>query len=120
MKTLYLTSNSSSTTIDPEANEVDNYEDHSASRWDISQIFYIDEPMHVVYGAGTKHEEIDVKKGDILIKFQGNKYIKKNLVVVKSKDWFANIKFKNEAIQAEKEEWATRQCENCESENTEA
>jgi hypothetical protein len=69
--------------------------------------------MHVIY-SGTNNgepfkEEIDVKKGDIILVFYTNRFNKKLLATIKSKEWVANIKNRHKIEQKEKEEYALRQ-----------
>lgn len=110
MKTLYLTNSSANIAVDVEENKVASID--TEDRYDIRQIFYAEEPMHVVYegtlGGELRHEEIDVKKGEILLVFYLNRYTKKVLCTVKSKEWGANIKNRREIEQKEKEEWALK------------
>ena len=110
MKTLYLTNSSANIAVDTEDNSVSTI--GTEDRYDIRQIFYAEEPMHVVF-EGTlngelRHEEIDVKKGEILLVFYLNRFTKKVLCTVKSKEWIANIKSRHEIEQKEKEEWALK------------
>jgi len=82
--------------------------------------------MHVVYQSGENKEELNAKKGDILIQFYNNRYNKYILDTLRTKQWAANIKNRRTLEQKEKEEWAKKQqdlglipqceaCENCES-----
>lgn len=110
MKTLYLTNSSANIAVDPEENTAQQLED--LDRYSIRSIYYIEEPMHVVYN-GTNNgepfkEEIDAKKGDILLVFYTNRYNKKLLATIKSKEWAANIKNRRAVEQKEKEEWAEK------------
>jgi hypothetical protein len=90
-------------------------------RYDIRAIYYIDEPMHVVYNCGECTEEIDARKGDIVLLFYSNRYNKYHLDTIRSKQWAANIKNRHAIEQKEKEEWAARNnecdcakcCNNC-------
>ena len=104
MKTLYLTDNQENIWVDTETNEVGKL--NSEDRWAIRTIYQITEPMHVVYNAGEYKEEVDVKKGDILLRFYGSKKHPNSLVVIKSKSWNENINNAHELEQKEKEEWA--------------
>ena len=111
MKTLYLTNSSANIAIDPEENTAQHIE--SEDRYDIRNIYYAEEPMHVIY-SGTNNgepfkEEIDVKKGDIILVFYTNRFNKKLLATIKSKEWVANIKNRHKIEQEEKEEYALRQ-----------
>lgn len=107
MKTLYLTQSSANIFVDPEENTVGSLT--TEDRYDIRAIYYMEEPMHVVYEAGERKEEIDAKKGDILLVFYSNKYNKYILDTIKSKQWSANIKNRHKMEQKAKEEWAAKQ-----------
>ncbi len=107
MKTLYLTQSSSNIFVDPEENTVGTLQ--TEDRYDIRAIYYMEEPMHVVYEFGERKEEIDAKKGDILLVFYNSKYNKYILDTVKSKQWSANIKNRHKMEQKAKEEWAAKQ-----------
>lgn len=106
MKTLYLTASSTNIAVDTENNEVTRLD--SVDRYDIRQVFYMEEPMHVVYEYGEKHEEIDAKKGDLVFVFYDNKFAKHILTSVKCKAWVDNIKNKQKMEQKAKEEWAAK------------
>lgn len=108
MKTLYLTDSSTNIYVDTETNEVGSLT--SEDRYAIRNIYYIEEPMHVVYQSGEDKEEIDVKKGEILIAFYNNGFNKYVLDTVRSKQWVSNIKNRRKIEQKEKEEWAAKQC----------
>ena len=114
MKTLYLTNSSANIAIDPEENTAQHIE--SEDRYDIRNIYYVEEPMHVIY-SGTNNgepfkEEIDAKKGDIILVFYTNRFTKKLLATIKCKEWVANIKNRREIEQKEREEWALKNAEN--------
>ena len=116
MKTLYLTANSANIWIDSETDEVGKIE--SEDRYEIRNIYYIEEPMHVVYQCGERKEEIDAKKGEILLVFYDNRYNKYILDTVRTKQWVANIKNRRKIEQKEKEEWAKQnacKCDECEA-----
>ena len=111
MKTLYLTNSYSNICIDPETNtaEVLDY----VPTYDINRIYYIDEPMHIVYSCGETKAEKDVKKGDIVITFDRNNNTKETpFAVIKSKEWNKVIKNRREAEQKAKEEWAKKNAGN--------
>ena len=107
MKTLYLTQSSANIFVDPEENTVGSLS--TEDRYDIRSIYYMEEPMHVVYEAGERKEEIDAKKGDILLVFYNSKYNKYILDTIKSKRWSTNIKNRHKMEQKAKEEWAAKQ-----------
>lgn len=114
MKTLYLTNSSANIAVDLEENIAQHIE--SEDRYDIRNIYYAEEPMHVVY-SGTNNgepfkEEIDAKKGDIILVFYTNRYTKKLLATIKSKEWTANIKNRHKVEQKEREEWAAKNANN--------
>jgi hypothetical protein len=114
MKTLYLTNSSANIAIDPEENTAQHIE--GEDRYDIRSIYYAEEPMHVIY-SGTNNgepfkEEIDAKKGDIILVFYTNKFNKKLLATIKSKEWVANIKNRHKIEQKEREEWALKNANN--------
>lgn len=116
MKTLYLTGSSANIWVDPETDEVGKLD--TEDRYDVRSIYYIEEPMHVVYQCGEKKEEIDAKKGEILILFYDNRYNKFVLDTIRTKQWVANIKNRRKMEQKEKEEWAKKNannptCDNC-------
>ena len=108
MKTLYINSN---------ANILIDEEEHNVSRLDtqreaISRVYLIPEAMHIVFGEGETHQELDVKKDDIVIVFYNGAF-DKQIVVVKSKDWARNLKIYNEEQQRIKEEWALKKASEC-------
>lgn len=124
MKTLYLTNSSANITVDVENNKVGTM--NNIDRYEIRQAYYIEEPTHVVYNAifeGKEYaEEIDAKKGDILLVFYLNRFTKKVLATIKCKEWVANMKNQEKIEQKEKEEWAAKKiaegeipcCDRCE------
>lgn len=114
MKTLYLTDCSSNIVVDKDTDFVGTLP--TEDRYDIRSIYYIEEPMHVVYNCGEYKEEIDARKGDILLLFYSNRFNKYHLDTIKSKQWSTNIKNRRAIEQKEKEEWAAKnsaQCECC-------
>lgn len=106
MKTLYLTASSANIAVDTETNEVTRLD--NVDRYDIRQVFYMEEPMHVVYEYGERHEEIDAKKGDLVFVFYDNKFAKHILTSVKCKAWIDNIKNRQKMEQKDREEWAAK------------
>lgn len=118
MKTLYLTGSNSNIVVDPEVDYVSTLP--CEDRYEIRSIYYIEEPMHVVYQCGERKEEIDARKGDLLIVFYENTRNKYILDTIRTKQWTANIKNARKLEQKAKEEWAKKQaekdikcCENC-------
>ena len=116
MKTLYLTQSSENIVIDPETNFVGKLE--CEDRYCIRGIYYMEEPMHIVYQCGETREELDARKGDIVLVFYSNRYNKYTIDTVRTKQWAANIKAHKAGLQAEREEWAKQKaessCPNCE------
>lgn len=112
MKTLYLTASNANIWVDPETDEVGKLE--SEDRYEVRSVYYMEEPMHVVYQCGERREEIDAKKGEILLVFYDNRYNKYVLDTIRTKQWVANIKNRRKIEQKEKEEWAKTQSEKCE------
>ena len=121
MKTLYLTQSSDNIVVDPEIDFVGKLQ--TEDRYAIRSVYYIEEPMRVVYQYGEDKEEINAKKGDILILFYNNRYNKYTLDTIHTKQWAANIKNRHKIEQKEKEEWAAKNnsanldvpvCDNCE------
>ena len=106
MKTLYLTQSSDNIVVDPEIDFVGKLQ--TEDRYAIRSVYYIEEPMRVVYQYGEDKEEINAKKGDILILFYNNQYNKYVLDTIHTKQWAANIKNRRKIEQKEKEEWAAK------------
>lgn len=109
MKTLYLTDSSANIAVDKDNDVVSCM--RSEDRYDIRNIYYMDEPMHIVFDNGTVKEELDAKKGDILLLFYSNSYNKYHIDTIRSKQWAANIKNRRDIEQREKEAWAARNAE---------
>lgn len=110
MKTLYLTNSTANIIVDTETNKVSKLE--YADRYDIQNLFLVEEPMHIVYECGETHVEKDVKKGDIIVCFYSNEYFKDPVSIIKSKEWAKGIKNRREAEQKAKEEWAKKNANN--------
>lgn len=111
MKTLYLSDTSANIVVDPEVDYVGTL--RNEDRYDIRNVFYAEEPMHVVYQSGEIKEEIDAKKGDIIILFYNNRFNKYFLDTIRTKQWSANIKNRRAMEQKEAEAWAARNAEKC-------
>ena len=109
MKTLYLTGSNANIVVDPEVDYVSTLP--CEDRYEIRSIYYIEEPMHVVYQCGERKEEIDARKGDLLIVFYENTRNKYILDTIRTKQWVANIKNARKIEQKAKEEWAKKQAE---------
>lgn len=115
MKTLYLTDSMCNIVVDKDTDFVGHL--NNEDRYDVRSVYYIEEPMHVVYQCGEEKEEIDAKKGDILLLFYSNRFNKYHLDTIKTKQWAANIKNRRAIEQKEKEEWAAKNagcaCSDC-------
>lgn len=108
MKTLYLVDANTNIVVDSESQDASTLQ--SKNRYSFRSYYIIDEPMHVVYGEGENKQEVDVKKGDILILFYTNQLIKNQpaVVVAKSPVWVRREKALEKAEQKEREEWAKK------------
>jgi len=117
MKTLYLTQSSENIVVDPDTNFVGKLE--CEDRYCIRGIYYMEEPMHIVYQCGETREELDARKGDIVLVFYSNRYNKYTIDTIRTKQWAANIRAHKAGLQAEREEWAKQKaesnCPNCEN-----
>lgn len=102
MKTLYLTNSCTNIAVDKDTDEVTRVD--AEGRYGIRDIYYITEPMHVVYGYHDKHDEIDVNPGDILIQFYDESSNKHILAVANSEMWAENILYKQELMKKEREQ----------------
>lgn len=115
MKTLYLTQSSENIVVDPETDFVGKL--NSEDRYSIRSVYYMEEPMHIVYQCGEVKEELDARKGDIVLVFYSNTYNKYTIDTIRTKQWSANIKNEHAMRQKEKEEWAAKQascdCDTC-------
>jgi len=113
MKTLYLTNGGYANICIDSETETAEMIDYVPS-YDINRIYYIDEPMHVIYSCGETKAERDVKKGDIVITFDRSQFAKETpFTVIKSKEWNKIIKNRRDAEQKAKEEWAENKCNDC-------
>ncbi len=110
MKPLYLTNSAANIVVDTDTNKVSKLE--YADRYDIQNLFLVEEPMHIVYECGETHVEKDAKKGDIIVCFYSNEYFKDPVSIIKSKEWAKGIKNRREAEQKAKEEWAKKNADN--------
>ena len=117
MKTLYLTNGCTNIAVDKATDEVTRID--AEGRYGIRDIYYITEPMHVVYGYNDKHEELDVNPGDILIQFYDESYNKHTLAVAKSDTWVDNILYRQELAKKEREQKeflkTSNECECCDT-----
>lgn len=110
MKTLYLTNSTANIIVDTDTNKVSKLD--YADRYDIQNLFLVEEPIHIVYECGETHVEKDAKKGDIIVCFYSNEYFKDPVSIIKSKEWAKGIKNRREAEQKAKEEWAKKNADN--------
>jgi hypothetical protein len=115
MKTLYLTQSSENIVVDPETDFVGKL--NSEDRYSIRSVYYMEEPMHIVYQCGEVKEELDARKGDIVLVFYSNTYNKYTIDTIRTKQWAANIRNEHAMRQKEKEEWAAKKascdCDTC-------
>lgn len=115
MKTLYLTQSSENIVVDPETDFVGKL--NSEDRYSIRSVYYMEEPMHIVYQCGEVKEELDARKGDIVLVFYSNTYNKYTIDTIRTKQWAANIRNEHDMRQKEKEEWAAKKascdCDTC-------
>lgn len=110
MKTLYVTESNTNIVVDDENKTAGRL--NAIRRYDIRDIYLIEDAMSVIYGFGEKKEEVTAEPGDIVLVMYDYPTIKKHLVIVKSEDWKNAILNRREQDQREKEEWAT-QCPDC-------
>lgn len=101
MKTLYLTNSCTNIAVDKATDEVDRIE--AEGRYGIRDVYYIEEPMHVVYQYKDDHCEVDVKPGDILLQFYSGEENKHMLAIANSEDWVENILYRRELLKKERE-----------------
>lgn len=79
----------------------------------IRSITLVKEPGMLVNG----DNEINVKSGDLIIRFY-ERYFGKNMIVVKSKDWKNNLDTYNKKMEEERNKTlALKACENCDCED---
>lgn len=86
----------------------------------INYLFVAPEDIEIRYKVGTKTYVLNANKGDIIVSFYKDDWIKNPIIVVKNKEWKANIAstFAEEAaIQAKKEKMANACCDDCECVN---
>ena len=114
MKTLYVTESNTNIVVDDETKTAGRL--NAIRRYDIRDIYLIEDAMSVVYGFDGKKEEVTAEPGDIILVMYDYPTIKKHLVVVKSEDWKNSILNRREQDQREKEAWAENR-DVCESTN---
>lgn len=86
----------------------------------IDYMFVAPEDIEVRYKVGTKTHVLNANKGDIIITFYKRDSIKNKIIVVKNKEWKANIASmlaEEAANQAKNEKMANMCCDDCECVN---
>lgn len=86
----------------------------------IDYMFVAPEDIEVRYKVGTKTHVLNANKGDIIIAFYKYDYIKNQIIVVKNKEWKANIASmlaEEAANRVKNEKMANACCDNCECVN---
>ena len=81
---------------------------------DIDYVFVAPEDIEVRYKVGTKTHVLNANKGDIIVSFYKQDYIKNHIIVVKNKEWkenIVNLIAENAAIQAKDEKAASLCCD---------
>ena len=105
MKTMFIREGINMT-VDPETKEISNI---PSAREAIQRIYVAPEPMHVIYQYGSRKEEADVEKDDIIVTFYTDEFDKR-IIVVKNEEWAANI-----AAYEKRMEEAREKCTDCDS-----
>ena len=83
----------------------------------IDYIFVAPEDIEVRYKRGVKTHVLNANKGDIIISFYKDDYIENQVIVVKNKEWKANVASmlaEKAAEQAKMEKVASMCCDDCE------
>lgn len=83
----------------------------------VDYLFVAPEDIEVRYKVGTETRVLNANKGDIIVSFYKDDCIKNPIIVVKNKEWKANVAsmFAEEAaIQAKNETMANMCCGDCE------
>lgn len=82
----------------------------------IDYMFVAPEDIEVRYKVGTKTHVLNANKGDIIIAFYKRDYIKNQIIVVKNKEWKANIAsmLAEEAANQVRDEKMANVCCDCE------
>lgn len=86
----------------------------------IDYMFVAPEDIEVRYKVGTKTHVLNANKGDIIIAFYKCDYIKNQIIVVKNKEWKANIASmlaEEAANRVKNEKMANVCCDDCECVN---
>lgn len=85
----------------------------------IDYMFVAPEDIEVRYKVGTKTHVLNANKGDIIIAFYKRDYIKNQIIVVKNKEWKANIAsmLAEEAANQVRDEKMANMCCDCECPN---
>ena len=86
----------------------------------IDYMFIAPEDIEIRYKVGTKTHVLNANKGDIIITFYKRSYVKNQVIVVKNKEWKANVaSFLAEEAEKKKksEKMANMCCDDCECVN---
>ena len=85
----------------------------------IDYLFVAPEDIEVRYKVGTKTHVLNANKGDIIVSFYKNDCIKNPVIVVKNKEWKANIvsMLAEEAANQVRDEKMANMCRDCECPN---
>lgn len=86
----------------------------------IDYMFVAPEDIEVRYKVGTKTHVLNANKGDIIVSFYKDDCIKNPIIVVKNKEWKANIASmlaEEAANRVKNEKMANACCDNCECVN---
>lgn len=86
---------------------------------DMDYMYVAPEDVEVRYKVGTKTHVLNANKGDIIIAFYKRDYIKNPIIVVKNKEWKANVAslLAEEAADQAKSEKMANMCCDCECPN---
>ena len=82
----------------------------------IDYMFIAPEDIEIRYKVGTKTHVLNANKGDIIITFYKRSYVKNQVIVVKNKEWKANVASflaEEAADQAKSEKMANMCCGDC-------
>lgn len=82
---------------------------------DMDYMYVAPEDVEVRYKVGTKTHVLNANKGDIIIAFYKRDYIKNPIIVVKNKEWKANVAsfLAEEAADQAKSEKMANMCCDC-------
>lgn len=82
---------------------------------DMDYMYVAPEDVEVRYKVGTKTHVLNANKGDIIIAFYKRDYIKNPIIVVKNKEWKANVAslLAEEAADQARDEKMANMCCDC-------